>query len=390
MSATPTSADEKAAARRAQTVGVVGLGLIGSALSQRLMAAGYRVLGHDVDAARNAALAQAGGEVTDSLADLARRADPILLAVFDTAQTEDVVENGILPAVGEGSGRIVLAMSTLDPDRIEALSARVAARGLRLLDTPISGSSSNVAEGSGVTLIGGDADALEEVAPVLDAIFAARFHMGKPGNGGRAKLAINLIAGLNRLVIAEGLVLGERMGLEPKHFLDVARRAASYSRAMDQKGAKMVSGDFEPLGRARQHLKDVQLMLEQGRRLGQQLPLATVHADVLEACLRAGEGDRDNSIIINEIRRRTWRRRRARAKSTRSEVCLRRDRFAASHCYNWQSFIAGSSAGDMCGMRAPEGPLAACPRMTAGRRRAVRRSQPDGARLRGLVALPGM
>jgi 3-hydroxyisobutyrate dehydrogenase-like beta-hydroxyacid dehydrogenase len=128
--------------------------------------------------------------------------------------------------------------------------------------------------------------------------------MGPPGSAGRAKLAINLILGLNRLALAEGLVFAERLGLEPSRFLEVARQAASYSQVMDTKGPKMVRGDFTPEGRARQTLKDVELMLAQARRLGQELPLAQLNAEVLRACVDSGEGDQDNSVVINEIRRR--------------------------------------------------------------------------------------
>jgi len=139
---------------------------------------------------------------------------------------------------------------------------------------------------------------------VLDALFARRFHVGKIGDGGRAKLAVNLILGLNRLALAEGLVFAERLGLYPAAFLKVARGSASYSQVMETKGPKMVRGDFAPEGRARQTLKDCHLMLDQAAALGQQLKMLEVHADVLEACVKAGEADLDNSVIINEVRRR--------------------------------------------------------------------------------------
>lgn len=286
-------------------VGIIGLGLMGSAMSRRLLPAGHGVLGYDIDPAKGAALEALGGRAAKSLAEVARDAHPILLCVFNTDQTEEVVEQGLIPALPAGATRTVLATSTCDPDRIAALSDRVAARDIRLIDVPVSGSSEQVGLGEGVALMGGDPAVAEAIAPILDVLFPVRFHMGAIGNGGRTKLAINLIAGLNRLVVAEGLVFGQRMGLDPKTFLEVAKHAASYSRSMETKGRKMVEGDFAPLGRARQTLKDVHLMLEQGRKLGQQLPLASLSADVLEACVRHGEGDLDNSIIINEIRRRT-------------------------------------------------------------------------------------
>jgi 3-hydroxyisobutyrate dehydrogenase-like beta-hydroxyacid dehydrogenase len=293
------------AAAQKRPVGLAGLGLMGTAATHRLLGAGYDVLGYDPDPAKMSAFAALGGRPAASLAEIAREADPIVLCVFDTDQTEDVVENGLAPALPSGVRKVVLATSTLDPDRVAALAGRAAARGIRLIDTPVSGSSEQFRLGEGVGLIGGDPATAEDVKDVLDALFPVRFHMGAVGNGGRAKLAVNLIAGLNRLVVAEGLVFAERMGLEPASFLEVAKKAASYSQAMEGKGRKMVTGDFAPLGRARQTLKDVKLMLEQGQKLGQQLPLAAISADVLSACVRAGEGDLDNSIIINEIRRRT-------------------------------------------------------------------------------------
>ena len=285
------------------TVGLVGLGLIGTALAHRLIESAYGVIGFDIDAGKRASLGKIGGRGAASLAEVARDGTPILLAVFNTEQVEDVVENGLLPAL-EGSGRIVVSTSTCDPDRLASLAERVARRGLRLIEAPVSGSSVQVREGKGVGLIGGDVDAAETLKDVLDALFPLRFHMGEIGNGGRAKLATNLILGLNRLALAEGLVFAERLGLDPQAFLEVARKAASYSQVMDTKGAKMVHGDFSPQGWVHQSLKDFHLILDQARAHSQELPLATLNREVLEACIRNGEGELDNSAVIREIRRR--------------------------------------------------------------------------------------
>jgi len=286
-------------------VGVIGIGLLGQAFVHRLRGAGFEVVGFDVDPAKTAKLADLGGHTALSVADLARRCDPIVLAVFSTDQVEAVVESELLPALGEGSGKIVLCASTCDPERIAALGQRVATRGLRLLETPVSGASGQVSRGEGVGLIGGDPHVVAAVEPVLRAMFPTYFHIGEIGDGGRAKLAVNLILGLNRLAVAEGLVFAERLGLDPEAFLKVARSSAAYSQVMDIKGAKMIRGEFAAEGRISQHLKDVHLMLEQAERVKQQLPLLEIHADVLEACVRHGEADLDNSAVIKEIRRRT-------------------------------------------------------------------------------------
>jgi putative dehydrogenase len=289
---------------QARSIGIIGVGLMGTAFAQRLAAAGFGVAGYDVDAAKAAQMTELGGEAAASIAEIARECAPILLAVFNTDQVEEVLEKHLLPALGDHSGRIVLCASTCDPDRIAALGVRAEARGLRFLETPVSGTSAQVARGEGVGLIGGDPTIAAEIEPVLRALFPTYFLIGKVGDGGRAKLAVNLILGLNRLALAEGLAFAERLGLDPAAFLNVARGSAAYSQIMDVKGDRMVRRAFEPEGRVRQTLKDVQLMLEQARAVGQELPLLKVHADVLEACLRAGEGELDNSVIVEEIRRR--------------------------------------------------------------------------------------
>ena len=285
-------------------IGVVGLGLMGEVFSRRLIDAHFDVLGFDIDPKKGETLSTMGGRAAASMAEIAHASSPIILAVFNTDQVEEVVEKDLLPALGENSGKIVICTSTCDPDRIAALAARVAKRGLRFLEAPVSGTSDQVRRGDGVGLLGGDLSIAAEVAPVLDALFPRRFHVGAAGDGGRAKLAVNLILNLNRLALAEGLVFASRLGLDPDAFLRVAQNSAAYSQVMETKGPKMVRSDFRPEGRVRQSLKDVHLMLEQAQRKGQQLPALELDAAVLEACVRHGEGDLDNSVIIEEIRRR--------------------------------------------------------------------------------------
>ena len=206
-------------------VGLIGVGLMGEVYAQRLIATGFGVIGFDVDAARTKRLVQIGGRA-GSAAEVARQCDPIVVAVFSTDQVEDVVERTLVPA---GSGKIVICTSTCDPDRIAALGARVA-RAIRFLETPVSGTSAQVWQGDGVGLIGGDVATAQIAAPVLDALFPKRFHIGTVGDGGRAKLAINLILGLNRLALAEGLVFASRLGLDTAAFLQVARASAAASQ----------------------------------------------------------------------------------------------------------------------------------------------------------------
>ncbi len=286
--------------------GVIGAGLMGSAVCGRLLEAGFAVSVFDVDAAKSAALASRGARPVDSIAALAS-CPAIVLAVFNTDQVEAVIEGegGILDSTPAGSpSPVVICTSTCDPDRLAALAARQAARGLRLLEVPVSGTSRQVASGAGVGLVGGDRATMQSVAPVLDAICPDQHYLGAVGNGSRAKLAVNLIVGLNRAAMAEGLVLAERMGLEREAFLGVARGSAAYSSVMDTKGPLMARRQFrDPQSRVDQSLKDFHLMIEQARAAGQQLPFAEVYARLLEGCVARSEGDWDNAVIVEAIAR---------------------------------------------------------------------------------------
>ena len=284
-------------------IGVLGLGLMGEVYARRLLDGGHAVVGYDIDPARGERLAAIGGRAAGSIAEVARQCETIILAVFSTDQCEAVTDE-ILGARGDGSNAIVLCTATVDPDRIAALAARAIARGLRFLETPVSGTSEQVRRGDGLGLIAGDRNLAAELDGLLAILFPRRFHVGKVGDGGRTKLAINLILGLNRAALAEGLVFAKRIGLDLAAFLAVARESAAYSQIMDVKGRKMLSGDFAPEGRARQTLKDVQLMQQQAEQHGQTLPMLAVHRDLLESLVRAGEGELDNSAVIREIDRR--------------------------------------------------------------------------------------
>jgi 2-hydroxy-3-oxopropionate reductase len=288
------------------SVGLIGVGLMGMACAQRLLAAGLPVIGYDVDGGKLAALEALGGKRAASVADIAHACERLVLAVFDTAQVEQTVD--ALLAARAKAALTVACVSTCDPDRIAALVARIPADRLRFVEAPVSGTSGQVASGDGLGLIGGDPAAADAIADVLDAIMPRRHHLGAAGNGGRAKLAINLILGVNRAALAEGVVFAQRLGLDATRFLAVARDSAAYSQIMDVKGAKMIAGDTAPAGKLAQSLKDFHLMRDQAARLGQTLPLADTYIGLVEGCVSQGEGELDNSAVIREIRRRAAKR----------------------------------------------------------------------------------
>jgi 3-hydroxyisobutyrate dehydrogenase-like beta-hydroxyacid dehydrogenase len=272
------------------TVGVVGLGLIGTSLAKRLLAAGFSVHGYDIDAKRALNLSALGGFATERAHDVGRACPVVILAVFDTQQVEDVLEGaeGIAPQAGQ----LIICTTTCDPDSIVALNERLAAQGVRFLEVPLSGNSNEIALGHGVALVGGERAAMDEAAPILAAISKQQFHLGPVGSGGRAKL------------MAEGLAFAEALGLDLPSFLEVLKNSAVYSRAMDTRGDKMVRSEFSPHAWLKQSHKDFTLMKTAADRVGQELPLAKIYTELIESCLAHGEGELDNSAIIQEIRRR--------------------------------------------------------------------------------------
>lgn len=291
----------------ASDIGILGLGLMGTAMAQRLMAAGFVVAGYDIRPEARTAFGKLGGRPLESVAEIARQCSRVLIAVFDTGQVESVVEGpGGLLSVAADKRAVTVAIntSTCEPDRVARLAERAGANGLQFVELPISGTSQQVANGDGVGLVAGDRAVAETVRNVIDAICPKTYFVGAFGNGTKTKLAINHILGLNRAALAEGLTFAGRLGLPLESFLEAAKGSAAYSQIMDVKGAKMIARDFSPHGKVGQSAKDFGLILDAAASRGQPLPLAAVYASLMAGCIAAGEAEFDNCAVIAEIGRR--------------------------------------------------------------------------------------
>ncbi len=289
-------------------IGVIGAGLMGTAVTRRLVGAGHEVLAYDVDADKRAAIAGVGAKAESTLGVVIAGCELNVICVFNTDQVEQVIAGpgGGLDAIARGGTleRVFIVTSTCDPDRLATLAARVEPQGARVLEVPISGTSRQVANGDGVGLVGGDPRIAEKAAPALDAVCPKRHYIGAVGNGSRAKLAVNLILGLNRAALAEGLVFAAKLGLDPVTFLEVARGSAAYSQVMDVKGELFAKRAYQNVqSRVDQSLKDFKLMLEQAGARDQELPFASVYARMLEDCISNGEAAFDNAAITEAIAR---------------------------------------------------------------------------------------
>jgi len=285
-----------------EVIGLVGIGLVGTALAENLLAAGFGVVGYARSISSREALVRLGGRAAPSVRAVGECVERVILSLPDSSVVEQVVlgSDGLLS--GGAHLRLIMDTTTGDPQQSEALAAQLTARGIEALDAPISGSSQQIRDRQGVFLIGGRPEAYALGVDLVTALAERHYHLGGAGAGARAKLATNLILGLNRLVLAEGLVFAERLGLDLSAFLALLKVTPAYSCAVDVKGQKMLDGDFTPQSKMSQHHKDLRIILEYAERLGQELPLARIHRDILARGMAAGEGDLDTSAVIRQLR----------------------------------------------------------------------------------------
>ena len=204
-----------------------------------------------------------------------------------------------LPVLAPGT--VILDATTGDPDVSVEIGRILAERGVAYLDTTVSGSSAQASAGETLFMVGGPKEPFDQCEGLFRVLAGQTIHTGPCGTGAKMKLVTNLVVGLNRAALAEGLVFATMLGLDAANALEVLRASMAYSRIMDTKGGKMVRGDFEPQARLSQHLKDVRLILAAAARTGQHLPLSQAHRELLERAEQLGLGALDNSAILRAI-----------------------------------------------------------------------------------------
>jgi len=281
----------------AQRVGVIGLGLMGSALTDRLLECQYVPFIWNRTREKAEPFLDRGAVWSDNpIADC----DRVIVSLYSSEVVESVLQsliNGLRP------GQIMIDTTTGDPDQSVRWEKRLADSGAVYLDAPISGSSTQTRQGEATVIVSGQQQAFNACKNLWPVLGKNVFYVGASGNAAKMKLVSNLVLGLNRVALAEGLVFAESIGIDPTSALEVLRGSAAYSRQMDTKGRKMIEGDFSVQAKLSQHLKDVRLMLEAANNVGLKLPLADAHRKLLERAESLGLGDMDNSAIIEPMRR---------------------------------------------------------------------------------------
>jgi len=277
-----------------QCIGLIGIGLLGRALAERWLAAGDEVVGFDRDPAALPAFSALGGRSADGVREVAESTRRIVLCLPDHAVVRSVVSE-----MGDtlAAGHVLIDVTTGDSDTAVALERDLQPRGITYLEATVSGSSDHVRQRDALVMTGGDADACAACGDVFAPFARSVLHAGRVGSAAKLKLATNLVLGLNRAALAEGLAFARAIGLDPPIALQALREGLAYSRIMDSKGPKLLAEDFTPQARLAQHLKDVRLMLDAAGKAGLSLPLSETHRRLLDAAVSAGWGELDNCAI---------------------------------------------------------------------------------------------
>jgi len=279
-----------------EPIGLVGTGLFGTALAERLLADGYPLLVYNRTPSKAEPLLDLGAVWSENPLANCRR---VIFSLFTSQQVEQVFEQMNSRPI---ESRIIIDTSTSDPLHTVALGDCLARYDVKYLEAPFSGSSEQARNHQATAIVAGDDSAFSACRDLWECLAAKTFYVGDWGNAAKMKLVTNLVLGLNRAALAEGLAFAEATGLNMADALPVLLNGPAYSRTMDAKGPKMVKEEFTPQARLSQHIKDVRLMLEEAARGGASLPISTVHLALLEQAEAAGLGELDNSAIIRVIR----------------------------------------------------------------------------------------
>jgi 3-hydroxyisobutyrate dehydrogenase-like beta-hydroxyacid dehydrogenase len=223
----------------------------------------------------------------------------VIISLYSSDVVDEVLQKFL---VALKPGQILIDTTTGSPEFSERLAARLQQQGAALLDAPISGSSEQTRRGEACVIVGGDTDSFTQCRSLWPVLGASVFHVGGSGSAARMKLVTNLVLGLNRAALAEGLVYAASQGISPSAALEVLRGSPAYSRQMDTKGSKMLASDYTVQARLTQHLKDVRLILETAAQSGLSLTLTAAHQQLLERAEILGFGAADNSAVIEAVR----------------------------------------------------------------------------------------
>jgi 3-hydroxyisobutyrate dehydrogenase len=283
-------------------VGFVGLGTMGGAMAANAARAGFAVTAWNRTPGRGEALAELGVTVVASPAAVARDSEVLISIVSDTPDVEavlfgpDGVESGAAP------GLLVVDMSTISPSATRDFATRLAAKGVAMLDAPVSGGSEGAKQGTLSIFVGGDAAELERARPLLDSLGTTITHVGPIGAGQAAKAVNQVILAGTYLGVAEGIVLAMKAGLDVDQLVAALSGGAAQSWVLANRSGRMHANDY-PLGfKVSLHRKDLGIALQLARETGTALPISAIVEQLEAGLIGRGHGDDDVSAVARTIR----------------------------------------------------------------------------------------
>ncbi len=285
-------------------IGVIGLGIMGTAFASNLLENGFAVTGTDVDPARRSALADLGGTPADSSAAVAAGADIVLTALPTVSALHDVVEGeGGLVEVAR-PGLVIVEMSTFPVAAKEQARAILEPTGVTVIDAPVSGTGAQAAEADIVIYASGEPSAIAEASPVFDAIAKATHDLGAFGNGSKMKYVANLLVSVHNLATAEAFVLGMKAGLDPAQILEVIVPGAGNSKILELRGPMMVDDDYHAAtARLKMFIKDISVIREFADEIAVPTPLLDASLPWYEEGMAAGLGELDAAALCRLLER---------------------------------------------------------------------------------------
>lgn len=286
----------------AERVGVVGLGSMGKPIARRLMQSGFTVGVANRSPGAVRELAADGALAAASPRELATACDVVITMVPDGPDVRGVTLGADGLFAGLRAGATAIDMSTIAPAVARELAAEAMQRGIAFLDAPVSGGPEGARVGSLSIMVGGDADALARVEPVLRALGTTIAHCGPSGSGQVAKACNQLVVGLNIAALAEAFVLAERAGVDLHLLAQILGGGLANSRILELRGAAMADGDFAPRGKAAYQKKDLGIVLELARELRLGLPVTALVDQLYTALIAHGGGDLDHTALLETLR----------------------------------------------------------------------------------------
>jgi 2-hydroxy-3-oxopropionate reductase len=280
------------------TVGIIGLGVMGSAMARRILGSGLPLVVSARSRGPVPELCGRGAIAIESDAAIARESDLCIVNVPDTPDLERVVlgPDGVLDGAHEGL--VVIAMGTHRPSAMPPIATALAGRGVDFLDAPVSGGDTGAREGTLSIMVGGEAVVLDRVRSVLQLLGSTITHVGPVGSGQVAKACNQLVVGANIQAVAEAYALARAAGVDPARVLAAIAQGLGGSVVLDRYADRMIHGRFEPGGRARLHAKDARIVMELAREADLELPAFSAVAEAFDELVRRGDGDLDHSALV--------------------------------------------------------------------------------------------